>query len=122
MRRRRRLGFIGIALALAAWGTARAVDSWRIRSVLEEAKRRLDARAPAEARRLLADAAARWPAEGEIAFLLGACEQALGRPGAAEAAWSRVPADSPFAGHAAMLHARLLLRRDRLAAAEERLP
>ena len=57
-----------------------------------------------------------------MTFLLGACEQALGRPDAALAAWSRVPADSPFAGHAAMLRVRLLLKRDRFAAAEELLP
>jgi tetratricopeptide (TPR) repeat protein len=122
MRRRWLLVVAGIAAAAAAWGTARAVDSWRVRSVLEQAKRRLDARSPAEARRLLADAAARWPGEGEVEFLLGACEQALGRPDAAEAAWSRVPADSPFAGHAAMLRVRQLLKRDRFAAAEELLP
>src|SRR5262245_56202628 len=122
MRRRWLLAVAGIALMAAAWEAARFVDSWRIRSILEQAKRRLDARSPAEARRLLADAAARWPGEGEVEFLLGACEQALGRPDAAETAWSRVPADSPFAGHAAMLRVRLLLKRDRFAAAEELLP
>jgi enediyne biosynthesis protein E4 len=122
MRRRWWLAAAGIATLVAAWGTARAVDSWRIQSILKQAKQRLDARSPVEARRLLADAASRWPREGEVEFLLGACEQALGRPGAAEAAWSRVPADSPFAGHAAMLRVRLLLERDRYAAAEELLP
>ena len=66
--------------------------------------------------------AARWPGEGEAKFLLGACEQALGRPDAARAAWSRVPTDSPFAGHAAMLRVRILLNRDQFAAAEELLP
>ncbi len=121
MRRRWLLGVAGIALAMAAWGTMRVVDSWRVKSILDQAKRRLDAGSPAAARRLLADAAARWPGEGEVEFLLGACEQALGRPDAAEAAWSRVPTESPFAGHAAMLHVRLLLKRDRFAAAEERL-
>jgi tetratricopeptide (TPR) repeat protein len=122
MRRRWLLVATGIALAMGAWETARVVDSWRVRSVLERAKACLDSRSPAAARRLLADAAARWPGEGEVTFLLGACEQALGRPDAAEAAWSRVPADSPFAGHAAMLRVRLLLKRDRFAAAEELLP
>src|SRR5262249_27962144 len=82
----------------------------------------IDSGAVAEARRLLAAAAAHWPGEGELCFLLGACEQALGRPDAAEAAWARVPADSPFAGHAAMLRVRLLMKRDRFAAAEELLP
>jgi tetratricopeptide (TPR) repeat protein len=122
MRRRWLLGVAGIALAVAAWGTMRVVDSWRVRSILEQAKKRLDARSVVEARRLLADAAARWPGEGEVQFLLGACEQALGRREDAEAAWARVPADSPFAGHAAMLRVRLLFKRDRFAAAEELLP
>jgi len=103
-------------------GIARGVDSWRYRASLEQAKARIASGSPAEAWRLLAESAARWPKEGELIFLLGACEQALGRPDAAEAAWSRVPADSPVAGHAAMLRFRLLLERDRFAAAEALLP
>jgi thioredoxin-like negative regulator of GroEL len=122
MRRRWLFAVAAIAMAMATWGTTRVVDSWRVRSILERAKKRLDARSVVEARRLLADAAARWPGEGEVQFLLGACEQALGRPDAADAAWSRVPADSPFAGHAALLRVRLFLKRDRFAAAEELLP
>jgi thioredoxin-like negative regulator of GroEL len=113
---------LGAGLASAAWGTARAVDSWRYRASLERAKARIASGSPAEARRLLAEAETRWPREGELTFLLGACEQALGRPDAAVAAWSRVPADSPFAGNAAMLRVRLLLKSDRFAAAEELLP
>src|SRR5207244_709747 len=89
---------------------------------LEQAKARIAAGSPADARRLLADAAARWPGQGEVVFLLGACEQALGRPEAAEAVWSRVPPDSPYTGHAAMFRVRLALKRDRLALAEELLP
>src|SRR5271165_3480572 len=122
MRRRRLVVLLGVALVFAAWGTARAVDSWRYRASLDQAKARIAAGSPAEARRLLAESAARWPKEGELHFLLGACEQALGRPEAAAAAWSRVPADSPFAGHAAMLRVRMLLKRDQFAAAEELLP
>jgi len=122
MRRRRLLVVLGIALVLAVWGTARGVDSWCYRANLKQAKARIAAGSPADARRLLADSAARWPGEGEVAFLLGACEQALGRPEAAEAAWSRVPPDSSYAGNAAMLRVRLLLGRDQLAAAEELIP
>jgi tetratricopeptide (TPR) repeat protein len=122
MRRRRLAVILGVVLALAAWGTARAIDSWRYRASLAQAKARLDAGSIAEARRLLAEAVARWPGEGEVRFLLGACEQALGRPDVAEATWARVPAGSAFAGHAAMLRARLLLNRARFAEAEELLP
>ena len=68
---------------------------------------------------MLVEATALWPREGELQFLLGACEQALGRPEAAEAAWSRVANTSPFAGHAAMLRVRLLLKRERFAEAED---
>jgi tetratricopeptide (TPR) repeat protein len=122
MRRRGLIVLLCVGLVLAAWGTARGVDFWRYRSSIEQAKARIAAGSPADARQILAQAAARWPGRGEAEFLLGACEQALGRPEAAEAAWSRVPRISPFAGHAAMLRARFLVKHDRFAAAEELLP
>ena len=122
MRRKRLVLLIGLIALLAAWGTARAVDSWRYRASLEKVKTRIASGSPAEARRLLVEATAQWPREGELQFLLGVCEQALGRPEAAEAAWARVAPTSAFAGHAAMLRVRLLLKRDRFAAAEELLP
>jgi len=122
MRRRRLVVILGVVLVSGTWGTARVVDSWCYRANLEQAKARIASGAPGEARRLLVESAARWPREGELKFLLGACEQALGRPNAAEAVWSRVAADSPFAPHAAMLRVRLLIKRDRFAAAEELLP
>jgi tetratricopeptide (TPR) repeat protein len=122
MRLRRIVILLCFALVLAAWGTARAVDHWRYRSSIEQAKARIASGSPADARRLLAQAAERWPGAGEAEFLLGACEQALGRPDAAVAAWLRVPADSQFAGHAAMLHVRLILKSDHFAAAEVLLP
>ena len=103
-------------------GELRIVDSWRYQASLKQAKARLDSGSTYEARRLLAESAARWPGDGEVEFLLGACEQALGRPDAAAGAWSRVPTNSPFAGHAAMLRVRLLMKRNRFAAAEELLP
>jgi tetratricopeptide (TPR) repeat protein len=122
MRRRLLVVILGVGVVCATWVTARIVDSWLYRASLQEAKARIASGAPAEARRLLVEALARWPEEGELTFLLGACEQALGRPDAALTAWSRVPSDSPFAGHAAMLRVRLLLKRDRFAEAEELLP
>ena len=83
MRRRRLVVILGIALIFATWGTARVIDSWRYRASLKQAKARIDAGSVAEARRLLVESVARWPGEGEATFLLGACEQALGRPDAA---------------------------------------
>ena len=122
MRRRRLVMVLGVVALFAVWGTVRGVDSWRYRTNLEQAKALIASGSPAEARRVLADSAARWPKEGEMTFLLGACEQALGRPDAALAAWSRVPTDSSFAGNAAMFRVRLLMKRDQFALAEELLP
>src|SRR5262245_40079516 len=113
MRRRRLVAILAVTLVFATWGSARLVGAWRLRASLEQAKALIASGSPAEARRLLAESALRWPGAGEVKFLLGACEQALGRPDVAEAVWSHVPADSPFAGHAAMLRVRLLLERDR---------
>src|SRR5271166_5357302 len=98
MRRKRLVMLVGLIALLAAWRTARAVDSWRYRASLEKVKARIASGSPAEARRLLVEATAQWPREGELQFLLGACEQALGRPAAAEAAWARVAPTSAFAG------------------------
>ncbi len=122
MRRRPLVILLGVIALFAAWGTARGVDSWRFRTNLEQAKAWIASGSTVLARQLLAESAARWPGEGELTFLLGACEQALGRPDAALAAWSRVPTDSAFAGNAAMLRVRLLMKRDRFAEAEELLP
>ena len=122
MRRRPLVSIVCVALVVATWATARVVDTWRYHASLERAKALIGSGSPVKARRLLAKSVARWPKEGEMTFLLGACEQALGRTDEADAAWSRVPADSPFAGDAAMLRVRLLMKRDRFAAAEELLP
>ncbi len=106
------------ATVAAVWGAARAYNSWRADADLVAAKRAIAGHRTPEAHRLLADAAARRPGTAEVEFLLGASEQALGDMAKADAAWSRVPPGSPFAPHAAMLRARLVLRRDRLAEAE----
>ena len=80
MRRRRLVMLLGIIALFAAWGTARGVDSWRYRAVLEKAKARIASGSPTEARRVLAEATARWPGAGELEFLLGACILALLTP------------------------------------------
>jgi thioredoxin-like negative regulator of GroEL len=113
---------LAVVLLFGAWGTARVVDTWRYRASIERAKAQIAAGRAAEARQLLADSAARWPGDGEATFLLGACEQSLGRAQAAELAWARIAESSPYAGHAAMLRVRLLLQRDRFAKVEELLP
>jgi enediyne biosynthesis protein E4 len=109
---------LAIIAAYAAWASARSLDSMRLQSSLKEAKDAIAARSPGAARRVLAEAAARWPGDGEIELLLGACEQALGHSDVADLAWSRVPPSSPFAPHAALYRARHVLEHDRFADAE----
>ena len=109
---------LGIIAVPVAWAGARILDSRRLEWSLKAAKAAIAARSPGEARRLLAYASAHWPGQGEVEFLLGACEQSLGRPAAAEEAWSRVPHGSPFAPPAALYRARLVLEHDRFADAE----
>jgi hypothetical protein len=58
MRRRWLLVALGIALVLAAWGTARGVDSGRHRAILKQAKARIAAGSPADVQWLRADLAA----------------------------------------------------------------
>ena len=108
------------ALPVAWWGY-RALDSRRLESGLAAAKVAIASGKVDVARRALADLAERWPGRGEVEFLLGASEQAGGHSEAAERAWRRVPADSSFGPAAAMFRARLSLRDDRLADAEESL-
>ncbi len=109
---------LGLVAAPAAWWGSRAYASWRVEADLKAAKAAIAAGSTGTARRLLAEAAARRPGQGEVEFLLGAAEQALGRPEAASAAWARVPDDSPFAPNAALMVARVALADDRFAAAE----
>ena len=109
---------LGIIAAFAVWVSARSVDSWRLRSSVKAAKAAIAARSTRKAHRLLSEISAKWPGVDEVDFLLGACEQSLGQPAAAEKAWARVPASSPFGPSAAMYRARLVLEHDRFADAE----
>jgi enediyne biosynthesis protein E4 len=109
----------GIVIAvLAAWQCVRILDSRRLESTLKAAKQAIAARSSRVARKILADASVRWPGNAEVQFLLGAAEHSLGRLAAANTAWSRVPPGSPFAPHAALYRARLVLEHDRFADAE----
>ncbi len=118
MPHRRWFWVLGISAAVAVWGLARTYDAWRFKSDFEAAKDAIGDRAPGRALDLLKRAAARRPGDGEVQFLIGASEQALGHRNAAKAAWARVDAASPFASSAAMLSARLCLNEDRFAEAE----
>jgi tetratricopeptide (TPR) repeat protein len=111
----------GLVIAVAivsAWQCLRILNSWRLDSNLKAAKAAIAARSAGVARKLLAEASTRSPGNAEVEFLLGACEQSLGRLAAADQAWSRVPRDSSFAPAAALYRARLVLEHDRFADAE----
>ena len=121
MIRRWRLWALGLGLVAgpSTWYAAGAYQSWRAEADLKAAKTAIAVGSVEKARRLLAGASARRPGMGEVEYLLGAVEQSLGHPEEGAAAWNRVPADSSFAPHAAMMIARLALAKDRFADAEE---
>jgi tetratricopeptide (TPR) repeat protein len=112
------IGLGGLVLLGLVCGAVWAWEVRRLHTALEQAKRDLAAGRYARAHRALAELAAQWPADGEVAYQLGLCQQARGRTDAALAAWARVPTDSPFAGWAAARRARVEMSRGRLAAAE----
>ena len=62
--------------------------------------------------------AQRWPSDGQIMFLLGQCEELLGRPDRALAAWGRVPVSDPNFVRAAESQASVLINQGRFAPAE----
>jgi len=120
MMRRRRAWFLcsGVLLSLLAWVFVGHVNAMRHARMVQAAKVALSGHSTLEARRLLAEVTTSWPSDDEAAFLLGACEQSLGRPEAAAVAYARIPASSAFAAHAAMFRAKILLGRDSVAEAE----
>jgi enediyne biosynthesis protein E4 len=94
---------------LAAWFAVRAVEHRRFDDELVQARREFAERRFSAARARLSRLAERRPGDGEVEYLLGACEKIRGYPEAALAAWGRVPAGSPLAPMAALSKARLAL-------------
>jgi enediyne biosynthesis protein E4 len=110
-------GTAALAVGAGWWGMeVRAQRQYK--AALVEAKVAADAGSLEQARLTLARAAALRPEPGEAQYLLGAVEQAMGRPDAARAAWLAVPAASLFAPHAAAMLARRALAADRQSEAE----
>jgi tetratricopeptide (TPR) repeat protein len=90
----------------------------RLRAGLEQVEREINEGRFALARRNLVDLARRWPRDGKTLFLLGRCEEALGRPQRALAAWKQIgPADPAFT-LAIESHGALLINLGRYAPAE----
>ncbi len=109
MRGRLLIVFLGLGALLAAWFAVRAVERRRLETELRQARSEFGARRFGAARARLARLAVRWPDEGEVEYLLGACEKIQGHPEAALAAWERVPAQANQAPLADLARGRLAL-------------
>jgi tetratricopeptide (TPR) repeat protein len=110
------LALIGI-LAGLAWVGIR----WYSSRELSRAEAELANSQPAAASRRLRRLAWLSPRDPAVLFLMGACEEAQGRPAAAIDAWSRVPRDSSQRLDATLRRAQLALARGRFAEAESAL-
>jgi enediyne biosynthesis protein E4 len=109
---------LAVAVALLAAVTASKIQARRLRAELEQVQQSMAKGRAGVARKRLADLVERWPRNGEVLLLLGQCEQALGRPDQAIAAWALVPAsDSKFV-RAAESQGSLLINVGRYARAE----
>ena len=90
------LAMAAVAL-VSLWGGYRVVAARQLRAALDQAERDMAAHRLGAAHNNLKELAARWRGHSEVEYHLGLCEQVRGQTDAALAAWSRVPAGSPFA-------------------------
>jgi tetratricopeptide (TPR) repeat protein len=110
MRRRwiLRLWLAGGLISLA-WGGSWTWAAWRFQTGLKQAKADLTAGRFESARRWLAAQSPGGPERSEAVYLLGVCEQALGRPEAALEAYGRMPASAVWGAQASLARARILI-------------
>ncbi len=116
---------IGIGLTIGALGlgllaaqAASNIRARRLRAELGQVQEMIDNGRLAVARKKLADLARHWPRDGQVCFLLGQCEEMLGRPDRAFAAWGQVPVSNPNFVRAVESHGSLLINLGRFAPAE----
>jgi tetratricopeptide (TPR) repeat protein len=107
-----------LGLALAATLAANTIQARRLRAELDQVRQTIAERRLGPARKSLVSLTQRWPGHGEILFLLGECEERLGRPERALAAWEQVPVGDPYAIPAAESRGSLLINLGRCAPAE----
>ena len=110
------IGVVG--LGLLATMAASKIQAQRLHAELAQVQRMMDKGRLAVARKRLAELAKRWPSDGQVWLLLGQCEEMLGRPDRALAAWGRVPVSDPNFVRAAESHGSLLINQGRFAPAE----
>lgn len=112
----------GIALAILAgmmaWSGWRWWDVRRYRDAMARVDEAMQDGRLAVAARDLSDLLDRRPDSDQAAYLLGVCEKARGRVREADAAWARIPPDSPLSGRAVAGRMDMLVERGRLADAE----
>ncbi len=97
------------------------VQARRLRTELAQIQPMLDAGRVAAAREKLLNEARHWPRDGEVLFLLGQCEERLGRPDRAIAAWEQIAVSDANFVRAVESQASLLINQGRFAPAEARL-
>ena len=110
------IGSLGLGL-LALQG-ASTLQTRRLRAELERVRQMMDGGRLAVAREKLVSLAQHWPADGDVLFLLGRCEETLGRPDRALDAWGRIPVSSPEFARGAESRGSLLINQGQFAPAE----
>ncbi len=94
------------------------IEATKLRGEIERVRQAMASGQIGPARKDLKDLDSRWPARGEILILLGRCEESLGRPERALAAWERIPPSDPYFASAAESRGSLLINLGRYASAE----
>src|SRR5579885_3526049 len=112
------LGAGVFGLVLAGTMAVGMIQAHRLQVDLERVGHEMDAGRWSSARKELTELARRWPAKGEVFYLLGRCEEALDRPERALAAWERIPSDDPSYPRAAESTGSVLMNLGRYAPAE----
>src|SRR4051794_31326883 len=119
MRRRWFWSASGVLVAAMAVGGYRAAEAYRFRASLGRARQEFGQGRYDVAKTRLVQLSARRPGEGEVEYLLGLSEKAVGNTDAALAAWARIPAGSPFAPRASFERGVLAMERGKYTLAEQ---
>ncbi len=112
------LGSAVLAVGLAGTMVAGMIHARRLRADLERVQQAMAEGRWGPARKDLRDLARRWPGRGEVLFLLGRCEEAMGKPERALVAWAEIPVRDSSYARAAESRASVLMNLGRFAPAE----
>jgi enediyne biosynthesis protein E4 len=101
------------------WGGWKWSDVLHYRRSMARIEEEIEAGLVSRALKDLVELSAWYPSSDEVAYLVGTCEKARGRPEAAADAWAKIPADSTFAFRALAGRVELKLDQGRLSEAEQ---